>query len=50
MLKGLDQRIAAETGIGVHLVNAPLEAVVLGAGRCVESYDELRVMFMGARD
>ncbi|MBS1848230.1 MAG: rod shape-determining protein [Actinobacteria bacterium] len=50
MLKGLDLRIAEETGIGVHLVEAPLEAVVLGAGRCVESYDELRVMFMGARD
>ncbi len=50
MLKGLDQRIADETGIRVDLVDAPLEAVVLGAGRCVESYDELRVMFMGARD
>lgn len=50
MLKGLDQRIAEETGIDVRIVKAPLEAVVLGAGRCVESYDELRVMFMGARD
>lgn len=50
MLKGLDHRIADATGIDVHLVEAPLEAVVLGAGRCVESYDELRVMFMGARD
>lgn len=50
MLKGLDRRIAEETGIQVNLVDAPLEAVVLGAGRCIESYDELRVMFMGARD
>ncbi len=50
MLKGLDERIAAETGIRVNLVDAPLECVVLGAGRCVESYDELRVLFMGARD
>lgn len=50
MLKGLDARIADETGIPVNLVDAPLECVVLGAGRCVESYDELRVMFMGARD
>jgi hypothetical protein len=31
----------------VHLVDAPLECVVLGAGRCVESYDDLKVMFMG---
>ena len=50
MLKGLDARIAHETGIPVNRVQAPLECVVLGAGRCVESYDELRVMFMGARD
>jgi rod shape-determining protein MreB len=50
MLRGLAERIAAETEIKVHLVNAPLECVVLGAGRCIESYDELKVMFMGARD
>ena len=50
MLTGLDACIADATGIAVNLVDAPLEAVVLGAGRCVESYDELQVMFMGARD
>ena len=49
MLKGLAQRIANETEIPVYLVDAPLECVVLGAGRCIESYDQLRVMFMGAR-
>ena len=49
MLKGLDLRIANETEIPVHLVDAPLECVVLGAGRCIEAYDQLRVMFMGAR-
>jgi rod shape-determining protein MreB and related proteins len=46
MLRGLDLRIEAETDIPVHLVDAPLECVVLGAGRCVENYDDLRVMFM----
>ncbi len=50
MLHGLDRRLASETGIPVHLVDAPLECVVLGAGRCIESYESLRVMFMGARD
>jgi rod shape-determining protein MreB len=50
MLQGLDRRLAHETGIPVHLVDAPLECVVLGAGRCIESYESLRVMFMGARD
>jgi rod shape-determining protein MreB len=47
MLRGLDVRIEEETDIPVHLVDAPLECVVLGAGRCVESYDDLKVMFMG---
>ncbi|HSL56751.1 MAG TPA: rod shape-determining protein [Acidimicrobiales bacterium] len=48
MLKGLDRRLAIETEVDVHLVDAPLECVVLGAGRCIESYDALKVMFMGA--
>jgi rod shape-determining protein MreB len=49
MLKGLAHRIANEAEIPVHLVDAPLECVVLGAGRCIEAYDQLKVMFMGAR-
>jgi rod shape-determining protein MreB len=49
MLKGLDTRIARETQVPVHLVEQPLEAVVMGAGHCIESYDALKTMFMGAR-
>jgi rod shape-determining protein MreB and related proteins len=49
MLRGLDLRIAEETEIPVHLVDAPLECVVLGAGRVIENYDLMRNMFMGAR-
>jgi rod shape-determining protein MreB len=49
MLRGLDLRIAEETEIPVHLVDAPLECVVLGAGKVIEHYDSLKVMFMGAR-
>jgi len=49
LLSGLEHRLAHETGIPVHLVDAPLECVVLGAGRCIEAYDSLKVMFMGAR-
>jgi len=49
LLRGLDQRLARETQVPVHLVEAPLECVVLGAGHCIESYDALKVMFMGAR-
>jgi rod shape-determining protein MreB len=47
MLRGLDLRIAQETSLPVHLVDAPLECVVLGAGRCLESFDRLKDMFMG---
>lgn len=46
MLKGLEQRLSVETEVDVHLVEAPLEAVVLGAGRCIEAYDALKSMFM----
>jgi len=49
MLQGLDRRIAVETEIPVQLVEQPLESVVLGAGRCVEAFDDLKVMFMGGR-
>jgi rod shape-determining protein MreB and related proteins len=48
MLRGLDRRLAEETAIPVHLVDAPLECVVLGAGKCLESFESLKVMFMGA--
>jgi rod shape-determining protein MreB len=48
MLRGLDLRVAEETEIPVHLVDAPLECVVLGAGRVIENYDRLKSMFMGS--
>ncbi len=48
MLAGLNVRLASETEVDVHLVDAPLECVVLGAGRCIEAYDALKSMFMGA--
>ena len=48
MLRGLDRRIAEETALPVHLVDAPLECVALGAGKCLEAYESLRVLFMGA--
>ncbi len=48
MLRGLDRRLEEETQIPVHLVDAPLECVVLGAGKVLESFDSLKVLFMGA--
>ncbi|HMC51179.1 MAG TPA: rod shape-determining protein [Acidimicrobiales bacterium] len=49
LLRGFDHRLAEETALPVHLVDAPLECVVLGAGRCLESFDSLSAMFMGGR-
>ena len=46
LLKGLDQRLSKVTGVPVKIVDAPLECVVLGAGRCIESYDVLKDLFM----
>ncbi|HUP69800.1 MAG TPA: rod shape-determining protein [Acidimicrobiales bacterium] len=48
MLRGLDRRLEEETQIPVHLVDAPLECVVLGAGKVLESFESLKVLFMGA--
>lgn len=49
MLRGLDARLANATGVPVQLVRQPLEAVVLGAGRVIESYEALRDIFMDTR-
>ena len=49
MLRGMDHRIANAAQVPVTLVNQPLESVVLGAGQCIESFDEVRDMFMTSR-
>ena len=49
LLRGLAQRIEKETQVPVRMSTMPLEAVVMGAGHCIEHYDALKGMFMGAR-
>jgi rod shape-determining protein MreB len=41
-LRGIDQRISAETGLPVHIAEAPLECVALGAGSSLEESGVLR--------
>jgi rod shape-determining protein MreB len=48
LLRGMAQRVADATSVPVHLVDAPLECVVEGAGRCLESFDSLRPIFAAA--
>jgi rod shape-determining protein MreB len=45
LLRGMAQRLANSTAVPVHLVDLPLECVVLGAGRCLEALDELKPVF-----
>jgi rod shape-determining protein MreB and related proteins len=44
LLQGLDERLRHETGMPVHIAENPLHAVVLGSGRCVEEFDQLRAV------
>ncbi|HET9732011.1 MAG TPA: rod shape-determining protein [Acidimicrobiales bacterium] len=48
LLAGLDQRLAEETALPVHIVDAPLECVALGAGKCLESFDALQTVLLAA--
>jgi rod shape-determining protein MreB len=48
LLRGLDVRIAHEARVAVHRAEAPLECVVLGAGRVLEDFDELAPLFTDA--
>lgn len=49
LLSGLATRLERETQVPVKMSTMPLEAVVMGAGHCIEHYDALKSMFMGAR-
>jgi len=42
LLKGLDELIAFETGIPVHIAPEPLNCVALGTGLVIEHYKQLR--------
>jgi rod shape-determining protein MreB len=45
MLRGLERRLSEDTHLPVHLVDSPLECVVLGAGKCLEEFDVVRDLF-----
>ena len=47
LLRGFDQRLANETRVPVKIVDAPLEAVVIGAGKVLENFENLGGVVMG---
>ena len=46
MLSGLDMLLSQEAEVPVHVTEQPLESVVLGAGKCLESFQDLKQMFL----
>jgi len=42
LLKGLDVLITRETNMPVHIAESPLDCVVLGAGKALDNFDELK--------
>jgi rod shape-determining protein MreB and related proteins len=46
MLKGLDMLISQEAEVPVHVTPQPLEAVVMGAGRCLEAFDSIKSVLL----
>ena len=45
LLRGLDMLLAQECEVPVHVVERPLETVVMGAGRMLEHLDDYRSSF-----
>ncbi|HVF54034.1 MAG TPA: rod shape-determining protein [Actinomycetota bacterium] len=48
MLSGLDMLLSQEAEVPVHVTEQPLEAVVMGAGKCLEGFQDLKSVFLGA--
>ena len=46
MLSGLDMLLSQQAEVPVHVTKQPLEAVVLGAGKCLDAFDSLKHMFI----
>jgi rod shape-determining protein MreB len=44
LLRGLDLRLANETGMPIITADRPLQSVVLGSGQCLEEFDILHVV------
>lgn len=49
LLRGLDQRLAAETGMPIVVANNPLHSVALGSGMCLEEFEALKQVLISSR-
>jgi rod shape-determining protein MreB len=48
MLKGLDMLISQEAEVPVHITEQPLEAVVVGAGKCLDAFDSVKSVLLSS--
>jgi rod shape-determining protein MreB len=48
LLSGFDVLLSQETEVPVHITDQPLEAVCLGAGKCLEAFHSLKSIFVEA--
>jgi rod shape-determining protein MreB and related proteins len=48
LLKGLDRRLAEETGMPIYIARNPLHAVAIGSGQCLEEFEALKGVLSGA--
>ena len=42
LLRGLNQRLAEETGMPIRIAKNPLFSVVNGSGQCLEEFEALK--------
>jgi rod shape-determining protein MreB and related proteins len=50
LLRGLDERLKHETGMPIHVADAPLSCVAIGSGKCLEEFEVLkRVLVSSSR-
>jgi rod shape-determining protein MreB len=48
LLYGLDALLEAQTGMPVVIADNPLQSVVLGSGRCLEAFEDLKAVLLSS--
>ena len=48
LLRGLDRRLAVETGMPILIADNPLHCVAIGSGHCLEEFDALKQVLISS--
>ena len=49
LLRGLDRRLATETGMPIVVASNPLHSVALGSGMCLEEFEALKQVLISSQ-